>query len=350
MSAKSAMLAAMNQPNQSNQPAAAVLISRAFNHTRRGLLLFLLLTLGATACATPTPTSPLPAVADSLTAATLEHILALETIAPRAAGSAPEPQAPVYFAATFAQAGYEATRQDFSFSNHGQSGSSANISAVRAGTTGKQIIIGAHYDSVNVGRGVDDNASGVGLMLALAAQLRELPTKHTLVFIAFGAEEVGLRGSSAYALAMSEAAVAATLVMINLDSLAVGDYAYLYGDAGPDGRLRDWLLARAATENLDLRTQDGSGDYPVGTTIPGCSDFAPFARRGIQHAYFEATNWTLGERDGYTQVPLNYGVAGEIWHTRHDTSAYIEATFPGRMTQRLALFGRLLLLAATEFG
>lgn len=76
------------------------------------------------------------------------------------------------------------------------------------------VIIGAHYDHLGYGEdgssravdgvkaihnGADDNASGVGAMLAVAAKLKQSNLKkYNYLFIAFSAEELGLLGSKAF--------------------------------------------------------------------------------------------------------------------------------------------------------
>jgi aminopeptidase YwaD len=76
------------------------------------------------------------------------------------------------------------------------------------------VIIGAHYDHLGLGGpgsgsrvadtvgvhyGADDNASGVAAILDLADRLKkEGDIRRSLVFVAFGAEEMGLVGSKAF--------------------------------------------------------------------------------------------------------------------------------------------------------
>jgi alkaline phosphatase isozyme conversion protein len=62
----------------------------------------------------------------------------------------------------------------------------------------------------------------------------------------------------------------------------------------------------------------------------------------VQVAYFEATNWDLGDADGMTQVDPVFGEQGVIRHTSYDNLGYIDAAFPGRVDQRLNLFVTLL--------
>jgi hypothetical protein len=105
----------------------------------------------------------------------------------------------------------------------------------------------------------------------------------------------------------------------------------------------------AQEHDLPLQTQSGENpEYPAGTT-GDWSDHAPFKAAGIPYAYLEATNWTLGEKDGYTQVSTEYGEDGEIWHTEYDTLEYINSTFPGRIQERLSVFVTVLEAILTQF-
>ena len=72
------------------------------------------------------------------------------------------------------------------------------------------IIIGAHYDHLGFGgegslyrdsikaihNGADDNASGVAVLLNLAAKLKNKNTNNNYLFMAFSGEEMGLLGSN----------------------------------------------------------------------------------------------------------------------------------------------------------
>ncbi|WP_415639847.1 M28 family peptidase [Paenibacillus lupini] len=68
------------------------------------------------------------------------------------------------------------------------------------------------------------------------------------------------------------------------------------------------------------------------------SDHVAFKYAGIPYGYLEATNWELGEMDGYTQTEKD----GEIWHTPKDTIDYIDTNYPGRIEEHLGSFTRLL--------
>ena len=84
--------------------------------------------------------------------------------------------------------------------------SADNVIGERRGTERPDeiVIIGGHYDSISDARpwdcpGAEDNASGVACAIAAARAFRNVNFKRTVRFMAFGDEEAGLNGSTAYA-------------------------------------------------------------------------------------------------------------------------------------------------------
>jgi hypothetical protein len=261
-----------------------------------------------------------------------------EVIGQRLAGRSGEAAALNYIKSEFLAMGYQPEIQPFSFYDVDRTASSANLIAVLSGQSDKEIIVGAHYDSVNVGKGYVDNASGIGLMLAMAKRLKYRTSPFTLRFIAFGAEEVGLVGSLYYAAQMSAAEIANTIGMVNLDSIVGGDMIYAYGGADEQGWMREQALNIAATLNIHLQTNPGlNPDYPMGTT-GDWSDHAPFRKLGIDYLYFEATNWEIGDLDGYLQTER----FGKIYHTVNDNFAFLDREYPGRVESQIRDFARIL--------
>ena len=83
-----------------------------------------------------------------------------------------------------------------------------NVMALVPGTSGagKAVLLTAHYDHLGtVGEtiypGADDNASGVAVLLEVAARLRERPAAHDVHIVFFTGEEHGLIGSRSFAAA-----------------------------------------------------------------------------------------------------------------------------------------------------
>jgi hypothetical protein len=96
-----------------------------------------------------------------------------------------------------------------------------NVICVLPGSTGRVIIVGAHFDRSPEGDGVADNWSGASLLPSLYEAVKVDPRTHTYVFIGFTDEEKGLVGSRFYARAMTPEQVAATAAMVNLDTLGL---------------------------------------------------------------------------------------------------------------------------------
>jgi hypothetical protein len=275
------------------------------------------------------------------------HLEALTSIGARVPGTKNERLAAAYITETFTRLGYTPETTTFSaWDENDEAYASQNVIAVKQGRSPKGIIVGAHYDSGKESLGADDNASGAAVMLEVAELAAQVQTPYTIIFVAFGSEENDLDGSFYFAARMEGKDVENTLAMVNLDSIAAGDITYVYSDEGEDAFLRDWLLEWAGKHNLPLQTirdvdLEDEGDY--------VADYGAFKDRGIPWIYFEATNWTLGDKDGYTQVDTQYGDAGYIWHTQYDNLEYLDATFPGRVNEHLRIFASALYAIVTEF-
>ncbi|OXM13182.1 M20/M25/M40 family metallo-hydrolase [Paenibacillus herberti] len=261
------------------------------------------------------------------------------TIGSRPAGSAEEAAARDYIKLELENMGYSPTVQEFVYKTRTTEGRSSNVITVKHGQSPRTIIVGAHYDSAKApSKGADDNASGVAVMLESAKAISQQSLPYTVKFVAFGSEENGLQGSKAYVAAMTEEEKNNTVAMINLDSLAAGDNMYVYGNEGDAGFVRNQALAIAQRLGLNVQTQQGvNPEYPAGTT-GDWSDHAPFKAAGIPYGYLEATNWNLGDKDGYTQTEND----GAIWHTGKDSLGYLQANYPGRVDERLSTFSSVL--------
>jgi len=97
-----------------------------------------------------------------------------------------------------------------------------NVVLTKKGTGDEIVVIGAHYDKVDVGCGILDNWSGVVILAHLYRTLSSSPTRKTYIFAAFDEEETGLRGSFAMAKAIPKEDRAKYCSMVNLDSFGLG--------------------------------------------------------------------------------------------------------------------------------
>lgn len=238
---------------------------------------------------------------------------------------------------------------------------SENIVVTKQGSSDKQIIVGAHYD----GDGTGDNGSGIALALTTAEKLFPVDTTFTIVFVFFSAEEIGLYGSSAYADSMTDAEVANTLYMINIDSVVCGDYCYLYGGVQNNEtktveKTEAYDNAMAVAQELGLSfksnpwtwdnlspydQEDGAENPSYAAPSTGdWSDHVGFKEKGIPYLYFEATNWEIPDYTGYGETYL----IGMLMNTQNDYLEYIEKYFPGRPLAHLTQFSALLNALVTQ--
>ena len=287
----------------------------------------------------------LPDVAARITPDQLRaHVRALSVdIGARHAGGEAEAGAAEYVAGQFAAWGYTVEVRPFDLS---ETTTSQNVIAVRPAThpgpDSQTIVIGAHLDSVTYGTGADDNASGVAVILAAAEALADLDTIHTLVFIAFGAEEVGQRGSRAYVDSLTDTDLAQIMVMFNVDTVGVGDTFYVYAGATTQGQTfakpytpgPTWPRDRAldAGAALGHTVQTSPADGWNGFTGPW-SDHYPFVLRGVPVAYFERWNWDAGENRAWGQETAT----GDYLHTPLDVFENVEPAKMEPVAETLAL-------------
>ena len=72
------------------------------------------------------------------------------------------------------------------------------IAETDRGADDNVVVVGAHLDSVFAGPGINDNGSGSSTILEVAVQMAKVKPRNTVRFIWFGAEELGLLGSTYY--------------------------------------------------------------------------------------------------------------------------------------------------------
>lgn len=124
--------------------------------------------------------------------------------------------------------------EDFSFTRRNSTSpiEGKNIVGMIKGSTNKAIVITAHYDHIGINNneifnGADDNASGVGALLHIASYYAKNKPKHTLVFVAFDAEEMGLQGAHAFVKAPT-IPLEDIRMNINMDMISNNDKGEIY--------------------------------------------------------------------------------------------------------------------------
>jgi Zn-dependent M28 family amino/carboxypeptidase len=167
----------------------------------------------------------------------------------------------------------------------------ANVLGLIKGTEQpeKYIVISAHYDHVGVNdgevyNGADDDASGTSAIIAVAEYLKNNPPKHSVVFAAFDAEELGLRGA-AHFLEANTIPKEQIAIDINLDMVGRNDNNELYV-VGTNlyTQLQPAITDLELPENFKLSVgHDGLDDKDNWVSS---SDHGPFHKQEIPFLYF----------------------------------------------------------------
>lgn len=138
----------------------------------------------------------------------------------------------------------------------------------------------AHYDSVPLAPGANDNASGTAAMLELARVLKAYPIDKEIRFIACGAEEIGLKGSEYYVSQLNDEEITRSIGNFNMDMIATSydKCNILYADTvdGEANLISDTAIASGARLGKDL----------LAVNYGRSSDHAPFGDFGIPAACF----------------------------------------------------------------
>lgn len=192
-------------------------------------------------------------------------------------------------------------------------------------------------------------------LLELAERLKNTPTEYGIRFVATSGEEEGKLGAENLLKRMSDTEKKNTLLVINLDNLIVGDKLYFNsGVKTPEAvrkLTRDRALAIARSHGIAATTNPGlNKNYPKGTGC--CNDAEVFDKAGIAVLSVEATNWNLGNKDGYQQRAKTAAFpAGNSWHdVRLDNQQHIDKALPGRIERRCRDVMRIMLPLVKELA
>ncbi len=93
----------------------------------------------------------------------------------------------------------------------------SNVVCTLPGQIHSTIIVGAHYDFADEGRGIVDDWTGAALLPLLYEALKERSRKHSFQFVAFAAEERGLVGSKFFVQHMTAEQRGNTKALVNLE-------------------------------------------------------------------------------------------------------------------------------------
>jgi Iap family predicted aminopeptidase len=196
---------------------------------------------------------------------------------PRPAASAAERRAQLWVAGRFRRAGLSVSFVRFGVPGKGRS---RNVVGMFRGRSRCLKLVMAHTDSVPAGPGAIDNASGVGVVVALASRLRALDPPCDVWLVATGAEERPYTGTpdhlgaSALVRYVRRRAGSRLRYALSLDMVGRGTRFWLRSPrSGPRPRVEGDVLSAARRQSIRVQWVRDSGQ--------GNSDHREFELAGL---------------------------------------------------------------------
>lgn len=227
--------------------------------------------------------------------------------------------------------------------SHVEQAESFNVIAeTKRGRDDNVVMLGAHLDSVEDGPGINDNGTGSAALLEVAVQLAK-SKKHnnTVRFAWWGAEELGLIGSTEYVeeLATQEGELDRIATYLNFDMVGSPNYVIGVYDADQSTYEAPVEVPAGSAETEDVFTDyfDSIGQPWVDTKFSGRSDYQAFILNGIP-----ASGLFTGADDIKTaeEVALFGGTEGiqqdPNYHTPEDDIRNVDRTALGIMAKAIA--------------
>ncbi|MCE1188619.1 MAG: M28 family peptidase [Ignavibacteria bacterium] len=146
----------------------------------------------------------------------------------------------------------------------------SNLSVLLPGQSSKKIVVGAHFDSWDLGQGATDNGLGIAQLYEMARLIKQLHPEnyYSIEFVWFNGEELGLHGSKHY---VDNQNTDDIIAMVNFDMAAAPNGFNTYGY----DELKPFCLAAARVFSCIDTAQK------IINTPHSGSDFVPFILRGI---------------------------------------------------------------------
>jgi len=160
-----------------------------------------------------------------------------------------------------------------------------NVIAEKVGTLNPDNVVmsGAHLDSVTEGPGIQDNGSGSAALLETALQMSRGTTPNTMRFAWWGAEELGLVGSTAYVEGLSEVQRGRIAMYMNYDMVGSPNYIFMVYDADQSSFVAPVVVppGSEAIEDVYESYYTRVGEPYDDSEFSGRSDYQAFIDAGI---------------------------------------------------------------------
>jgi len=201
-----------------------------------------------------------------------------------------------------------------------------------AGDPEDTVVIGAHLDGVAEGPGVNDNASGSAAMLALAEKIAasDVPNDKRIRIALWGAEEIGLLGSTAYVddlVANDPAEWARISAYLNYDMIGSENFTVGVYDANRSTFPADGVNIPAGSAEIEQVYTDyfDAIEQPwIDTEYSGRSDYQAFIDNGVPAGGLFSGGDDIKTAEQAEQFGGTAGVyMDRNYHTVNDTLANI---------------------------
>lgn len=202
------------------------------------------------------------------------------------------------------------------------------IAETPGGRADRTVVVGGHLDSVFAGPGINDDGSGVSMMMETAEAMHSLglSPRNKVRFIFFSGEEEGLLGSDYYVSQLPKAERQNISAMLDYDMLASANYArFVYDGDGSDFGVSG-PTGSGVIEQVFKDFWDSQGLAYETIPFDGRSDYDAFTGAGIPAGGIFAG---AEEKKTPEQVAMYGGTAGEAfdpcYHQLCDTLANTNA-------------------------
>ncbi|WP_153397061.1 M28 family metallopeptidase [Ornithinicoccus halotolerans] len=161
---------------------------------------------------------------------------------------------------------------------------SYNVIGELAGDNPDNVVMaGAHLDSVMAGPGINDNGSGSSALLEIAQVMGKLRPENTVRFAWWGAEELGLIGSTEWVGQQSQEELDRIALYLNFDMIGSPNYVFQVYDANESSFEAPVPVPEGseAIESLFESFYTLRGEPYDDSAFSGRSDYQAFINNGI---------------------------------------------------------------------
>ena len=221
---------------------------------------------------------------------------------------------------------------------------SQNVIGVKKGYGKENIVITAHHDSVMIGEGATDNATGVAILLEIARRFKDKPQRYrNIVLVSCGSEEVLSYGSLNFAKKYRDIVMDAPIA-INFDSCSS-----VYGEnkilVTGEKKLLSYIKRRARKTGVWFNIEKGISPY---------SDHFPMNILGVPSIWFRRHNMSQGYFPFHSYMNqleiVDFDVMQQVVNTAYhmvyelsdETKVPFPRAIPARDKKKISLLNRNL--------